>query len=699
MEVKHREKRLSTAFIKGGGEMGNVFKTLSWKETSLGDPREWHHSLKATLNILFNSNFPSLLFWGGERICFFNNSYRNLLNEEIHPISLFGKTSKKEVSNNFPVSQKIIDDILSGLELTKAEDRKVVLWIEGEKKHIDWTFHYSGVSNDNDETEGVLITCNEIADLENSVCKLNLVDQQFKNLIHQATVGIVVLLGDEMRIHVVNEMYGKLIGRTVDELQGKKIFSVIPEAENYFRPIIDNVTVSGDPKFLYETPYCVLSENEKIEGYLNLICQPYKEFDGSIIGVMILCHDVTHQVKQKKKIFEDEERFRLANESADLGTYEINLVTDEMITSERFNMIWGVERGMPRKEFASRIHPDDLKVREKAHLESLETGNLHYEARVIWKDKSHHWVKVKGKVLYEEDGKPLMLLGVIQDITEQKVFADKLGQLVQERTEALQALNGELVATNEELSESNTHLLRANRELEQFAYVSSHDLQEPLRKILVFTNILNQRYSTELSQEALTYLEKVSSSASRMASLIKDLLDYSRLNYNSSLFRVVDLNEVLLNVVDDYELLIKQKKIEIKTDPLHSITAIPIQMNQLFYNLIGNGIKFSKKGNQPQITITSKILSEEEVRNYNTLKGDIPYQEITISDNGIGFSQDYGEQIFTIFQRLNDKSKYGGYGIGLALCRRIVENHNGIIFAKGEENIGAQFVFILPVQH
>ncbi len=679
--------------------MGNFFRAQPWKDTSLGDPREWHHSLKATLNILFNSNFPSILFWGSERICFFNDSYRQLLNEEINPISIFGQSSKEEVAKNFAVSEKIIDNILSGFELTKAEDRKVVHWIKGEKKHINWTFHYSGVNNDNEETEGVLITCNEIADLENSACKLNLVDQQFKNLILQATVGIVVLVGDEMRIHVVNEMYGKLIGRSVDELQGKKIFNVIPEAENYFRPIIDNVRVTGAPKFLYETPYLVQSEDAKIEGYLNLVYQPYRKFDGSIIGVLILCHDVTQQVKLKKKIIEAEEKLRLANEFADLGTYEINLVTDEMITSERFNKIWGVERGMPRSEFASLIHPDDLKVREKAHLESLKTGNLHYEARVIWKDKSQHWVKVKGKVLYEETGKPLMLLGVIQDTTEQKVFEEKLGKLVQERTEALQALNEELVATNEELSESNTHLLRANRELEQFAYVSSHDLQEPLRKILVFTNILNQRYSTELSPEALTYLEKVSSSASRMASLIKDLLDYSRLTYNSSLFRVVDLNEVVQNVVDDYELLIKQKRIEIKADQLQSITAIPIQMNQLFYNLIGNGIKFSKKGIQPQITITSRILSEEEIRNYNTLKSDIPYQQITISDNGIGFSQQYGEQIFTIFQRLNDKSKYGGYGIGLALCRRIVENHNGIIFAKGEENIGAQFVFILPVQH
>ena len=138
---------------------------------------------------------------------------------------------------------------------------------------------------------------------------------------------------------------------------------------------------------------------------------------------------------------------------------------------------------------------------------------------------------------YDKAGKPLILLGVIQDITEQKTFADDLTKLVQERTEELQALNEELIATNEELIESNSHFTRVNKELEQFAYVASHDLQEPLRKIQVFTNILNQRFTDELSPSAAVYMEKISSSASRMSNLIKDLLDYSRLSYNYFTFQ------------------------------------------------------------------------------------------------------------------------------------------------------------------
>jgi two-component system, chemotaxis family, CheB/CheR fusion protein len=300
---------------------------------------------------------------------------------------------------------------------------------------------------------------------------------------------------------------------------------------------------------------------------------------------------------------------------------------------------------------------------------------------------------------YDHAGKTLMLLGVIQDITEQKTFADGLKKLVQERTEELQALNEELVVKNEELIESNSHFIRLNKELEQFAYVASHDLQEPLRKIQIFANILNQRYTDELSADAAVYMEKITASASRMSNLIKDLLDYSRLSYNSSLFKAIDLNVVVKHVINDFELLISQKGVSVNVDQLPSIEAIPIQMNQLFYNIIGNSIKFSKKTVKPVITITSRILRAEEIKQFPSLKFDKDYLQVAISDNGIGFSQQYAEQIFTIFNRLNDKSKYGGYGIGLALCKRIVENHNGIIVAKGTENEGATFIFVLPMEH
>ncbi len=685
-------------FLKNGGQMGIAFRNYSWSETSLGDISKWPNELKTILNMALNSNFPSIVIWGYERHCFYNDAYCKLMNNS-DLLAFFGRPLKGEVYNKLFLMKEKVDAILGGDEFKQRDEICITLFSAIDQKTLHWPMHYNAIYED-DNKSGVLISCAEIAEFENNIYKLNIIDKQFQNLIHQASVGIIVLIGIEMRVEVVNEMYSKLIGRTVDELEGKLLFDVIPEAEAYFRPIIESVRKTGNPIFLYDTPYTVMvGIDQKKEGFLNLVYQPYVGSNGKISGVMVLCHDVTEQVGAKKTIIAAEEKARMAIESADLGTYEIDMITNEMVTSDRFNKILGVGKGMTRSEFATLVHKDDLLVGQKAHEESLESGYLHYEARVIWKDGEYHWIRIKGKLLYDELRKPLKVLGTIQDITDQKKFTDNLSRLVQERTEELQATNEELVATNEELIEANTHFIRANRELEQFAYVSSHDLQEPLRKIQVFTNILHQRYSAELTPDAYIYLEKISSSANRMSSLIKDLLDYSRLSYNSSLFKEVDLNGILQHVITDYELLIQQKNIEVIADHLYTLNAIPIQMNQLFYNLVGNAIKFSKKNSKSTITISSRLLSCEDVRTYTTLKENQRYQEIKIIDNGIGFSQQYAEQIFTIFQRLNDKSKYGGYGIGLALCKRIVENHSGIIYAKGIENEGATFVFILPIKH
>ena len=699
MEVKSLDKSLILPFLNGNDEIGKIFRSRSWQGSAVGEPATWPQSLKTSLNILFDSNLPFLLLWGPDQICFYNNSYVTLLNSKIRHDEVFGRPVNDELTEILCISKNTVDDILSAKKSKETENRLVPLSIKEQRKNVSWTFHYNVVYNEGGDPGGVLISPNKVTDVEEHFYNLNISDQQFQNLVYQARVGLIVLIGEGMSVEVVNEMYAKVIGRTPGELRGKNLFTVVPETEKVFRPMIDSVRKTGKPIFLYDQPFFVFVNGEKKEGYLNIVYQPYREHDGSIIGVMVLCQDVTEQVNDKKKIIEAEAKARLAIDSADLGSYEIDLVTNEMKTSERFKKIWGVETEMPRSEYASFIHPDDLRIRDAAHREAFKTGNLEYEARIIWKDKSHHWVKIIGKVFSDSSGKPLTLIGMIQDITEQKAVADNLTRVVQERTEELQALNEELVATNEELSESNDHLVRANKELEQFAYVASHDLQEPLRKIQIFTNLLNQKFAGELSPDAASYLDKITSSANRMSNLIKDLLDYSRLTHNQSLFRKVDLNVVVSNVVTDFELLIRQKNITIRADELPTIEAIPIQMNQLFYNLVGNAIKFSKKGVKPFVAITSRVLPAQEFRNFLSLKTGRQYLEVTISDNGIGFSQEYAQQIFAIFQRLNDKSKYGGYGIGLALCRRIVDNHNGIIFAKGMENEGATFVFILPIKH
>ncbi len=255
-------------------------------------------------------------------------------------------------------------------------------------------------------------------------------------------------------------------------------------------------------------------------------------------------------------------------------------------------------------------------------------------------------------------------------------------------------ISEELSITNAVLEDKNSQLLQSNKELEQFTYIASHDLQEPLRKIRLFTGRI-QESQEGFGDQTRTYLSKIALSAERMSELIKDVLQFSRLTNLDSQFEPTDLNEILKSVLSDFDLSIEEKKAVITSNALPLIDGIPQQFNQLFYNLISNSLKFSHKGIPPQITIGSEVLELREVRSKKLDEANV-YYKITFKDNGIGFEQQFAERIFTIFQRLNDRTKFEGTGIGLALCRKIVTVHNGEIYAQSKEGEGSEFTIILP---
>jgi signal transduction histidine kinase len=253
-------------------------------------------------------------------------------------------------------------------------------------------------------------------------------------------------------------------------------------------------------------------------------------------------------------------------------------------------------------------------------------------------------------------------------------YAEKLEDEVRKRTEELMHLN--------------TSLEKSNEDLQQFAHVASHDLKEPVRKIRTFSGRILEEYGSMLNHEARLFLVKIEQATARMASMIDGVLSYSILNSNEQVSTLVDLNEVFTNIESDLELVLQERNAILRREILPPIEGAAVLLYQLFYNIVGNSLKFSKKDNRPLITITSRVVEE--------LGKQIAF--FTITDNGIGFDQQQAGRIFEAFTRLNSKDKYEGTGLGLALCKKIVERHHGSITATGISGVGAVFVIKLPVR-
>lgn len=315
-----------------------------------------------------------------------------------------------------------------------------------------------------------------------------------------------------------------------------------------------------------------------------------------------------------------------------------------------------------------------------AKYEALKEGeNAEFSCEILDKNGEIRMLHNRILVLVRDSPQaPRMIMNVAEDITD------------------LLEREGDLLRKQYQLERSLTALNKSNRDLEQFAYIASHDLQEPLRKIIAFGERLDKKYKEQLGTEGQFFVDRMTSAAQRMHSLIEDLLTYSRASRNTESCTLVNLNEVVKNVLEDLEVKIQNEKASITVAELPLIEAQSVQMHQLFLNLIENALKFTKVDTTPIIKIDVRKVDAYEASKIGQLNPKENYFEFTINDNGIGFEPEYAERIFTIFQRLHGRSEYAGTGLGLAICRKIVETHHGLIEAEGKPYEGAKFIFYLP---
>jgi PAS domain S-box-containing protein len=940
-------------FLAGGGDMGQLIREKDWSKNPLGPPETWPQSLRTTLGILLNSKFPMFLWWGDDLICFYNDAYRPSLGKEGKHPSILGMKAIDAWPEIWEIIKPMIDSVITTGEATWNEDTLIPIYRNNKIEDVYWTFSYSPVCDESNKAAGVLVTCFETTDKVNAFRQVNESDARFRNTVKQAPVGIIILRGKDYVVEMVNDAYMEIVDFNKSEFVGLPLFDLIPEAKESTLSLMNHVMDTGEPYYGYEVAV-PLKRNNQIELYnFDFVYHPLKEDDGSISGMIVTVTDVTEKVQSRKKIERNEERLNIVIEASELGTWELNLKTHEAIYSSRYlEIISGSKeyKQLTHEQLVKYLHPDDMEIRNKAFKHALATGILNYEARIIWDDKSVHWMEGRGKVFYDKENQPVKMVGTIRDITkerdaqlllikneqkfrlladsmpqhiwtadtegnlnyfnqsvldysgmslkqlyekgwlnivhpddrdentklwmesivtgkdflfehrfrrydgeyrwqlsraipqmdengeiqmwvgtstdiqDQKEFTQELEKQVNERTKELKQLNedlkqseeryhlmveevqdyailylnkegiienwnkgaekikgykaeeiigksfssfytdedrksnlpqyllsqaakygrygqegwrarkdgslfwasvvitavhnesGEIIGysklthdltfkkeaddkiklNSEILAQKNQELEKMNKELQSFAYISSHDLQEPLRKIQTFADQIAEREAENLSEDGKDKFKRMQNAAKRMQTLINDLLAYSRTNTHEIKLRKTNLNDIVEEVKEDLkeELQLKNGRIEI--GELGEAEIIPFQFHQLMFNLTSNSLKFSRENVPPKITIKGEIIKGEDVNN-DRLLPKVKYCHITFSDNGIGFEQQYSDKIFEVFQRLHGKEVYPGTGIGLAIVKKIIDNHNGIITASGTFGQGAIFDIYIPL--
>lgn len=470
--------------------------------------------------------------------------------------------------------------------------------------------------------------------------------QNFKNLVLHSPVAMCILRGDNFVVEVANERMFELWGKSSEDVLNKPVLEGLPEVrEQGIEELLNNVYRTGQQFVAHEHAIDLPRGNSTETVYVDFVYEALHDIGGNVNAIAVVAIDVTEQVNSRHIVEAAEERARLAIEAANMGTFDVNLKTGELIASERFDEIFGVDSSGLQKDYVAAIHPEDRLIREAAHEEARRTGRLFYVARLQKPGEGIRWMRAEGTILYDKDKQPYRLLGTALDITEQR-------QLEQQK--------------------------------DDFIGIASHELKTPLTSLRASFQVLSRLIKADATSPKLPALiEQSMHSLSKLNKLIEDLLNVTKINEGYLALRKAPM--VMSETVESCCSHVRMSgthNIKVVGDTQLEVVADRERIEQVIVNLVNNAVKYAPESREITISIDK-----------------IPgFAKVSVTDKGNGIPEDKINHLFQRYYRVEDKTNFSGLGLGLYISSEIIKRHGGAIGVESKVGQGSTFWFTLPLE-
>jgi len=641
-------ENLKYNFLQGGGEMGELIRSVDWSKTPLGPVETWPASLRLSTNIMLSTPFPMYIAWGKDYIQLYNDGYRPILGRTKHPRAI-GISTSETFAEIWHIVGPMFNDVMEG-NAVWAPDYMYILERNGYPEECYFDFSYSPIRNEDGTIGGVLVTVIEktenvknLKKLEESNQALKNSENNLKNLVAYAPVAMAVFKGPDHIVEIANAKALELWNKTEAEVLNKPLAEGMPEIKNTdIENILADVYRTGERFIANELPVKLIRNGKLQDTYINFVYEALKGADNSTNGIVALGIEVTGQVVSRHRVEEAEERARLAIEAADIGTFDFNVQEDILITSPRLDEIMNVNGHGAHDKYISSIHPEDLNIRNKAYEDAYKTGKLSYEVRVM-KGTQARWVQAKGNVYYDVEGKPSRILGIVLDVTDQK---------------------------------------NLEKRKDDFISIASHELKTPVTTLKASLQVL-YKMKDNPTEKFPRLLEQSIRSMHKISTLIEELLNVNRIKeaelpLHKSIFTISEL----LNGSCNHISLTGKHDLVITGDKELKAFADERAIDQVVVNLVNNAVKYAPD---------SRIIELDVEQNSDMAK-------ISVKDNGPGIPAEKLPYLFNRYYQVNSSGYISsGLGLGLFISSEIVKRHGGEIGVESELGKGSTFWFTIPL--